>query len=102
VDHQENENLIVLIPRIVRMPDWTKGNLRAIYSGTETYPGVKRQMDIKDTHGNPNPAAPVAAPEQNPVAPGAIPAAPQQCQRIRQPCRKRRPADRGSILSPRR
>jgi len=77
VDHQENENLIVLIPRIVRMPDWTKGNLRAIYSGTETYPGVKRQMDIKTPTANPNPAAPVAAPEQNPVAPGAIPAAPQ-------------------------
>src|SRR5467141_1238293 len=78
VDHQENENLIVLIPRIVRMPDWTKGNLRAIYSGTETYPGVKRQMDIKTPTANPNPTAPpVAQPEQNPVAPGAIPAAPQ-------------------------
>jgi len=73
VDHQENENLIVLIPRIVRMPDWTKANLRAIYSGTETYPGVKREMDIKTPTANPNPAAPpVAPPQQNPVAPGAI------------------------------
>ena len=70
VDHQENENLIVLIPRIVRMPDWTKANLRAIYSGTETYPGVKREMDIKSPTANPNPTAP-AAPVQNPVAPGA-------------------------------
>ena len=70
VDHQENENLIVLIPRIVRMPDWTKANLRAIYSGTETYPGVKREMDIKTPAANPHPAAP-AAPAQNPAAPGA-------------------------------
>jgi len=79
VDHQENENLIVLIPRIVRMPEWTRANLRAIYSGTETYPGVKREMDIKTPAANPNPiATPVAPPTQNPVAPGAIPPATQQ------------------------
>jgi general secretion pathway protein D len=77
VERQENENLIVLIPRIVRMPDWTKTNLRAIYSGTETYPGVKREMDIKTPTANPNPAAPAAPPEQNPVAPGVIVPAPQ-------------------------
>jgi general secretion pathway protein D len=70
VERQENENLIVLIPRIVRMPDWTKANLRAIYSGTETYPGVKREMDIKTPTANPNPTLP-AAPAQNPPAPGA-------------------------------
>jgi general secretion pathway protein D len=77
VERQENENLIVLIPRIVRMPDWTKGNLRAIYSGTETYPGVKREMDIKTPTANPNPAAPAAPVEQNPAAPGVIAPAPQ-------------------------
>jgi general secretion pathway protein D len=70
VERQENENLIVLIPRIVRMPDWTKANLRAIYSGTETFPGVKRELDIKTPTANPNPAAPTI-PAQNPVAPGA-------------------------------
>jgi len=79
VEHQENENLIVLIPRIVRMPDWTKANLRAIYSGTETYPGVKREMEIKTPAANPNPVAtPAAPPTQNPVAPGAIPPATPQ------------------------
>jgi general secretion pathway protein D len=72
VDHQENENLIVLIPRIVRMPEWTRANLRAIYSGTETYPGVKREMDVKTPTANPNPVeTPVAPPSQNPAAPGA-------------------------------
>jgi general secretion pathway protein D len=72
VEHQEDEVLIVLIPRIVRMPDWTRANLRAIYSGTETYPGVKREMDIKTPTANPSPAAP-GAPAQNPVAPVAVP-----------------------------
>jgi len=72
VERQENENLIVLIPRIVRMPDWTRANLRAIYSGTESYPGVKREMDIKTPVANPNPQAPVPQPAQNPVAPGAV------------------------------
>jgi general secretion pathway protein D len=74
VEHQDNENLIVLIPRIVRMPDWTKANLRAIYSGTETYPGVKREMDVKTPTANPNPVAtPAAAPVQNQATPTAAP-----------------------------
>jgi general secretion pathway protein D len=71
VERQENENLIVLIPRIVRMPDWTKANLRAISAGTETNPGVKREMDTRTPTANPNPTLP-AAPMQNPVAPGAV------------------------------
>jgi general secretion pathway protein D len=73
VERQENENLIVLIPRIVRMPDWTKANLRAMAAGTETFPGVKREMDIKSPAANPSPTAtPVASPAQNPVAPAAV------------------------------
>jgi general secretion pathway protein D len=76
VDHQETETLIVLIPRIVRMPDWTRANLRALYSGTETNPAVKRELDIKSPVGN---TTPTATPQ--PVAPaapaGATPAAPQ-------------------------
>jgi general secretion pathway protein D len=79
VEHQDNENLIVLIPRIVRMPDWSKANLRAIYSGTETYPGVKREMDVKTPTANPNPVAtPAAAPVQNQAVPAAAPGATQQ------------------------
>jgi general secretion pathway protein D len=73
VERQENENLIVLIPRIVRMPDWTKANLRAMAAGTETFPGVKREMDIKTPVANPSPApTPTATPAQNPGAPAAV------------------------------
>jgi len=87
VEHQENENLIVLIPRIVRMPDWTRANLRALYSGTETNPAVKRELDIKSPVGNatptpaPQPTQPVVTPAPAPTngqpAPQTAPAAPQ-------------------------
>jgi general secretion pathway protein D len=75
VEHQENENLIVLIPRIVRMPDWTRENLRALYSGSESNPGVKREMDVKSPTANPNPAmVPAVAPQQTaPAAPATPP-----------------------------
>lgn len=52
---QEDEVLIVLTPRVVRLPDWTKANLRPIFSGTETYPGAKREMEVKAPSANPNP-----------------------------------------------
>ena len=91
VEHQETETLIVLIPHIVRMPDWTRANLRALYSGTETNPSVKREMDIKSPVGNatpaptpqattpaaPVPAGPAAAPAGTPPAPESTPAVPQ-------------------------
>jgi general secretion pathway protein D len=76
-DHQENENLIVLIPRIVRMPDYSRENMRAIYSGTETFPGVKREMDVRAPTANPNPAgATVPAPSEQPPAASPAPSAP--------------------------
>src|SRR5437899_5603259 len=82
-DHQENEVLIVLIPRIVRMPEWTKANLRSLYSGSETNVQVKRESDIRAPSAAPPPPppAPVQQPQmnQNPAATppnvsGAVPA----------------------------
>jgi general secretion pathway protein D len=77
---QEDEVLIVLTPRVVRLPDWTRANLRPIYSGTETFPGAKREIEVKAPSANPNPqpvpVAPAAPPAavtpvpMNPVAPG--------------------------------
>jgi general secretion pathway protein D len=46
-DHQENEVLLVLTPRIVRMPEWTFGNMRPLYTGSETNPQVRRESDIR-------------------------------------------------------
>ena len=75
----EDDVLIVLIPRIVRMPDWNKGNLRAMFSGTDTFVGAKRELDVKAPTANPSPQAtpPAAAPAvQGPggvVVPAAAP-----------------------------
>lgn len=47
VDHQEDEVLIMLIPHIVRLPDWTKENLRAIYTGSDQEIQVRRENEVR-------------------------------------------------------
>jgi len=71
-DRQDNEDLIVLVPRIVRMPEWTRANLRGLYSGTETLPAVKRELDVKAPASNPAPQTP--GPGAASLAPTATPA----------------------------
>ena len=65
IDHQENEVLIVLTPRIVRIPEWTKGNLRALYSGSETNVQTRRETDVRTPRLQP------VAGTQQPLAPSA-------------------------------
>jgi general secretion pathway protein D len=55
-DHQENEVLIVLVPRIVRLPALTQAALRPIGSGTESNVQVRRKESM---------LTPVAAPAGN-------------------------------------
>jgi general secretion pathway protein D len=55
---QEDEVLIVLTPRIVRIPEWTKANLRPMYSGSESNVQTKRESEIRA------PAPAQAAPQQ--------------------------------------
>lgn len=71
IDRQEDDVLIVLTPRIVRMQDWTRTNLRAISAGTESFPGARREMDVKAPTANP---APQATPP--PQGPAGVPSAP--------------------------
>jgi general secretion pathway protein D len=79
-DHQEDEVLIVLTPRIVRIPEWTKANLRPLYSGSETNVQVKRESEIR-APVQPPATSPQAQPNQNTgagvptPAPGAAAAA---------------------------
>ena len=77
-DHQEDEVLIVLIPHIVRLPEWTRANLESIYSGPDQLPQVKRQREIRAPAAQP-PAPTQQAPTSQtpvPVTPGAsVPAA---------------------------
>ena len=46
VENQNTEILILLIPRIVRIPEWTLANLKPIYSGTETITQPRRQSEL--------------------------------------------------------
>jgi len=61
IDHQEDEVLIVMIPHIVRMQDWTKENLRGIYSGSDLDVKVKHESEMR-------------APVTEPPKPGQAPA----------------------------
>ena len=68
VDHEEDEVLLVLTPRIVRMPEWTKANLRPLFSGTETNVQVKRMSELRAPEQQPTPQA--TAPPPAGAAPG--------------------------------
>jgi general secretion pathway protein D len=69
IDHQENEVLIVMTPRIVRIPEWTKGNLRPLYSGSESNVQVRRDRDVRTPNAEPTPGVqqPAATPNQSPM-----------------------------------
>ena len=71
VDHLEDETLIVLTPHIVRMPDWTKANLRAILSGTETNVQTRRESELRTPQPEPPQAPPTTQQSQQPPAAAA-------------------------------
>ncbi len=78
IDHQEDEVLIVMIPHIVRMQDWTKENLRGIYSGSDQDVKVKHESEMRaPVTEPPKPAgqAPAAMTPGATAAPGTAPAA---------------------------
>ena len=64
-DVQENDVLIVLIPRIVRMPDWTRANLRPISTGVEQNITTRRDRDIRTPSAVPPQQVPA---QQTPLA----------------------------------
>jgi general secretion pathway protein D len=77
IEHEEDEVLIMLIPHIVRLPDWTRENLRGIYSGSDQNIQVKRDAEIRTPAAEPAKstaqASAVATPAPAPAAPGAAP-----------------------------
>jgi len=62
---QEDEVLIVMTPRIVRIPEWTKANLRSIASGSDQNVQVRRESDVRA------PAIAPPATQQAPTNPAA-------------------------------
>jgi general secretion pathway protein D len=69
-DHQESDVLIVMTPRIVRLPDWTKANLRSVSTGTEQNVVVRRQSEIRTPSQEQQAPAPTTAP--TPTGPAAM------------------------------
>ena len=68
----DDDVLIVLIPRIVRLPDWTRANLRPISSGAEQDIRTRRESDIRIPASAPTQQAPAPqAPAAQPPTPGA-------------------------------
>ena len=45
--YEDDEILIILTPRIVRMPEWTRANLRPLYTGSESLVQVKRDTEVR-------------------------------------------------------
>jgi general secretion pathway protein D len=64
VDKSESEVLIVLTPRIVRLPEITPGNLKSILAGTDTNVSVRQEFTAP-----PKPEAPKPAPQETPAQP---------------------------------
>jgi general secretion pathway protein D len=73
VEHQEDEVLIMLIPHIVRLPEWTRENLRGIYSGSDQNIQVKRDSEVRTPAVEP--AKPMAQAGAG-AAPGGVVAGP--------------------------
>lgn len=65
-----DEVLIILTPHILRMPEWTKSNLKALYAGSETNVQVRRESEMRAP-----PQQPLAAPQTANVRPPAAPVA---------------------------
>jgi general secretion pathway protein D len=70
--YEDDEILIILTPKIVRMPEWTKANLRPLYTGSESLVQVRRDTEVRAPQADG--AAPIAGVAANPAA-AAAPAA---------------------------
>jgi general secretion pathway protein D len=44
---EDDEILIILTPHIVRLPEWTRANLRPLYTGSETEVKVRREAEVR-------------------------------------------------------
>ncbi|HUI74837.1 MAG TPA: hypothetical protein VLX32_07835 [Candidatus Acidoferrum sp.] len=67
-DHQTNDVLIAVIPHIVRLPDWTKEDLRPIYTGSEQNIQTRKESEIRAPVQQP------AVPKAQTTAPTGVPA----------------------------
>jgi general secretion pathway protein D len=69
---EDDEILIILTPRIVRMPEWTRANLRPLYTGSESQVQVRREAEVRTPNSDPR-----ASTQPGQQAPGGAAAVPQ-------------------------
>ncbi|HWW17865.1 MAG TPA: hypothetical protein VNY81_04505 [Candidatus Saccharimonadales bacterium] len=50
---EDDEILIILTPHIVRLPEWTRANLRPLYVGTESQVQVRREASVRLPNSEP-------------------------------------------------
>jgi general secretion pathway protein D len=74
--YEDDEILIILTPKIVRMPEWTRANLRPLYTGSDALVQVKRESEIRAPQADG--AAPIAGVAANPAGAATGAAAPAQ------------------------
>src|SRR3984893_1495968 len=67
-NNEDDEILIILTPRIVRLPEWTRANLRSLYSGSETNVQVRRESEVQAPT-----AQPPAPTQETPAGTGTTP-----------------------------
>jgi len=73
---EDDEILIILTPHIVRLPEWTRANLRPLYTGSETEVKVRREAEVRSPNtstqqGAGNPAQQVPGTAAVPPTQGA-------------------------------
>jgi general secretion pathway protein D len=74
---EDDEILIILTPHIVRLPEWTRENLRPLYTGSEAEVKVRREAEVRSPNtGTPAPTQQGPAnPAQQAPGTAAVPAA---------------------------
>lgn len=77
---EDDEIMIILTPHIVRLPEWTRANLKPLYSGSESQVQVRHEAEVHAPDGVTQPnaqqqQAPAGAPVPNQV-PGTAPTPP--------------------------
>ncbi len=68
---EDDEILIILTPHIVRMPEWTRANLRTLYSGSEAEVKVRREAEVRSPNSEPRAPAPQGSANLAQQVPGA-------------------------------
>jgi general secretion pathway protein D len=85
---EDDEILIVLTPHIVRMPEWTRANLKTLYAGSETNVQVRREIEMQGPQSE-LPTGPQRMNASPPAAPAATAQGPANAAQSEQPAQLR-------------